>query len=241
VVSSARADLSVELHLHPSDGTAPAEEELLPAGDRVYARRDAAEPALPPGDHQVFAAANGTVLAQRKMRLVASDTPRVSAAALGYSLNGQSAWRAVSAEPDAGDHAVRGAAWEALTAVAPPLASVPPVSLGPMLRAEDQSSGGRARQQRAADIRPEKHRRERRKRRAKITKVSSAGILDKYLGHIQDAVEREEEGFTAPDGRAWWIKYYDNGDIVVRPRDALVPFGRYSVKYTIRATARGRG
>jgi hypothetical protein len=238
VVSSPRAGLSVELHLRPSDGTAPEEQQLVSEGDRVFSRGDSAGDALPPGDHQVFAAAKGSVLAQRKMRLVTSDTPRLPAAALGYSLDGQSAWRALSAEPEPGDHLVRGAAWEGLTPVDPPIASVPPVSLGRVVQPEDQAIGGAARQARASDIRPEKHRRQRRTRRAKLTRISS-GNFD-YMGHVRDAVEREEDGFTDPDGRAWSIRYFDGGDIVVRPRDAFVPMARFSAEYAIRATARGR-
>jgi hypothetical protein len=239
VVSSARAGLSVELHVHPSDGTASSEEELVPAGDRVFARRAPGGEALPPGDHQVFAAADGNVLAQRKLRLVASDTPRVATATLGYSLSGESAWRALSAEPDAGEGSIRGAAWNGLTPVTPPLASAPPVSLGRILDTEDKGSGAGSRS-RAADIRPDKHRRARRKRRAKLTRVPTGGILVNYLGQIQDAIEREEDGFTSPDGHAWTIKYCDGGNFVVRPADALVPLANFSAEYTRRAAPRSR-
>jgi hypothetical protein len=187
----------------------------------------------------VFAAADGTVLAQRKLRLVASDTPRVATATLGYSLNGESAWRALSAEPDAGEGSIRGAAWNGLTPVTPPLASAPPVSLGRILDTEDKGSGAGSRP-RAADIRPDKHRRARRKRRAKLTKVPTGGILVNHLGQIQDAIEREEDGFTSPDGRAWTIKYCDGGNFVVHPADAFVPLANFSAEYTRRAAPRSR-
>jgi hypothetical protein len=239
VVSSSKVGLSVELHVHPSDGTTASEESLVPAGDRVFARQRPGGDALPPGDHQVFAVANGAVLAQRKLRLVTSDTPRVAAATLGYSLKGESARRALSAEPDPGEGSIRGAAWNGLTPVTPALASAPPAFLGRILDTEDNDSGAGSRLP-AADIRPDKHRRARRKRRATLTKVPTGGIFEEYLGQIQDAIEREEDGFIAPDGRAWTIRYYDSGHFVVRPIDALVPLANFSAEYISRAAPRFR-
>jgi hypothetical protein len=221
---------AVELHLRPFDGTEAPNETLRHDTDGRWVPRSG----IPPGDHQLFAIANDKTVAQRRLRTVSSDTPRAEARAFAHAHTDP--WNAISALPRSDTCTVVGADWAELQQrdLLPPEAR-PPVNLA-VAPGQAEPEERERNLEPTQDVRPEKFRQPRIKRRSTGLKtvpgaVAGASIRSRYEHEIRQAVDQQAGSFKAPDGRLWTIRYFDNDEIVVRPKGAFAPMGRFEVSY----------
>jgi hypothetical protein len=229
VVAGPLEDVEVQLHLRPYDGVEGAIETLRAVGDGSFVRSNTSSP-LPAGDHQLFVVRQSKTLTQCKLRVVSSDTPRPESRSLAYSA--ASPWRALSAGPEKEAPCnIRGAYWSDLrpTAGDPPITH-PPVALTPPALPIEEVEDHRAALGVTPDLRPEQYRRRLRpRRRVTLHSLGDTSLPGRYGPQLAEAVASGADNFKAADGTTWRIRYFDNGEIVVRPANVFVPMARFKV------------
>jgi hypothetical protein len=220
--------IEVVLHTRPADGEPPTDEQLVAAGERSYRSADGGT--LVPGDHQLFVTASGKALAQRKIRLVSSDTPRLPKSPLGYRISDAAPWAALSADNEA-PRAVRGALWQRLPG-GPPPGSRPPTTLTPPISDSSDDDDDRLSLSYTQDVRPEQYTRRKKRRPTSIKQiVGFESVFTTYETQFHDAVAETNDEVRTPDGRKWRLKYHDNDEVSVSPVNGFVPMTRYAVTY----------
>jgi hypothetical protein len=228
VVSGPEEDIEAQLHLRPSDGAEGTIESLTRGKDGAFLL-PANGSSLPSGDHQLFIVRGSKTLAQKKLRVVSSNTPRAEFRGLAHA--DVTGWHALSAgQAQEARTSVRGARWAELEQANGEFEQIyPPASLKlattPIEEAEDEHAAlGVMR-----DIRPEMYRRRRRPRRRAILHAlgNDSSLPDLNGPELAEAAGSGAETFVAADGKTWCIRYFENGEIVVRPPKGFVPLARF--------------